>query len=645
MIKLTLHQQSEAKTFLFSKETISIGEGENVDIPLKGLGLHKNHIKITLVNNQYYIFNQANDPFITLNGAPFGKKKLKVHDTLQLKYSAITVDDVSFDSIPLEDSPQTEGVNLEEQICDYPNAEKLAKEDDLEGWFPSDLSELQIEGITKAEDQKQEEPNQEPISQQKKSFFSLNSLKWFMVCICTLFIVASAIGFEIYFRAASKSDFEENKAAESLADLAMALTYAKVFHVIPQNNNYSEPEFLKSNLVNLLPVNSSASGTIDTQGHFSNCSYLFRFYSEQGLSRFLIIAQPAPSLSQWLFPKDSILIDSSLMDLRKISDLKEINSLLAASKPFDGANGKELTEIIKNLKVLSLTHLAKVLKKKEFTPPKILKYLRPGSENFIYNAPRYYLFTEPLIKKILLFDLENQGQEGKEILQNEVERFAIFENLILYTSEGLQATDSVNKALHDINKASNFLTGYILLSPEAEILSSRLNIDVKESIRRTPNIDIDSNEIAQVDSATIPLSRSQMIEAKLRKFKQTAIEILHPIIKELSESLKESLANSEPEIKNEFFLLLNTYQKAKQELEKKLENLIRQFEKQYQDITPIFRYLKEQKLDNYISFSTKNRLSLDFITQFPYLPYEKKGQKTTPPFLLVEFKDPLNPGN
>lgn len=641
MIKLTLNRNSAEQTFLFTKECITIGEseGEFVDISLPGLGLHQSHIKIYLSGSRFYISNQANDPFITLNGLPFGKKKLKALDAIKIKDCLIIIDEIHLEpSRAVEEAPpQTaEQINLEEQICDFPSAEKLAKEDDLEGWFPSDLSELNIEDIAKINDQKQqkaigEEHYQEESNSERKSkqpIFSLNRLKWLAVFASVLFIIASAVGIETYLRAASKSGIEENKAAESLADLAMALTYAKVFHVIPPNHNYSEPEFLKNNLTALLPPHAQLSGTIDTQGLFNNCSYLFRFYSEQGLSRFLIIAQPAPSISQWLFPKDAILIDSALMDVRKISDLKVINSLLAASKPFEGTNGRELSEVIKSLKVLSLPHLAKNSRKTDFAPPKILKYLRPGAENLIYNAPRYFLFTEPLLKKLLTYDLSQHSKDSAYALASEIERFAIFDNLVIYTPEGLQAANHANKVLYNLDNSSNFLSAYLLLSPTEEILSSRLVIDSKESFELQPKQEFDDLEIAEADSIPKSLPFTHPLNKKFEKFQLAASEALLPFFKQMAEILEENIQNNDYEIKNDFYLLLENYRTAKLEQKKKLSRFIDKIEKKYPELSSleIFQYLKRYKLDSLSDYRDNLKQPFGFLLSTPLL---QKPEMTT----------------
>ncbi|KAF3361581.1 hypothetical protein PHSC3_001957 [Chlamydiales bacterium STE3] len=640
MIRLILHHNNSVRAYLFTKSSIIIGEGEPnvVDISLNGLGFHQNHLRIYLKESYFYISNQANDPFITLNGAPFRKKKLKAKDTIQIKKTTILVEELVVSNAFIEELIGEKSAplcdqnfeSIQEEICDFPDAEILSKEEDLEGWFPSDLTDLQNENLKNLEEKKgvrnshasdlNEEQEEVPKSEAKSSFFSLRKLKWFAISAVLMAVIASAVGIETYLRAASKSGIEEAKAAESLSDLSMALAYAKIFHITPPKQNFSDPEFLKSTLNTLLPSNSSSSGTIDTQGQFSNCSYLFRFYSEQDLSRFLIIAQPAPSLSQWLFPKDAILIDSSLMDLRKISDLKIINGLLASAKPFEGHNARELLETIKRLKVFPLNQLAKISKKREFAPPRIIKYLRPGAENLIYNAPRYFLFGAPLIKKLTQQDLSPLSQQSSLALTSELERYATFENLVFYTIEGLQVANKIHKTLVSIAPTNHFLTGCLLLSPTEEILTSRLVIEVEHNLLNPPakgNLEV--KEIAQLDRALVPQPFSYLISKKLESFRTASLETLMPLIRQMAEILEEGLQKGDPEIKTELYFLLDRYQTTKQEQKQKLQFLIQQMEVEHPQINnlELYQLLKNNQLENWFDFRVKSQQQLNLLIPSP----------------------------
>lgn len=588
MIKLTLNPDTFPKTFLFDKDTIIIGEGpqEIVNLCLKNLGLHQTHLKITLRDLHFFISNQANDPFVTLNGLPFGKKKLKVNDIIQIKDQIIRVDEIFAPekaSLPLAELPVATDLSSKKEILtdNFPDIETLSKEDDQEGWFPSDLNNLNFEELTRPAFQAktqheikltlddvyfEEDSTEKKNLQSNRSFWPLKGIKWVVTSFLLFLAIFSTISLEIYFRAKSQSGGEEVKAAESLADFAMALTYAQTYNIVPQKQNFSDPEFLKTNLIALLSSTSISCGNIDAQGQFSNCPYLLRFYSNQDLSHFLLIAQPAPSLSQWLFPKDAIVVDSTLMNLRKVSDMKTLNRLLANSNPFDGNNGTQLIEAIKQLKIISLPNLAQATQKKEFAPPSILAYIRPGAENLIYNAPRYYLFGETIVKKAL--SSFSQGQEVPYLV--EIDRLLNLDHLVFYTTHGMQAAFEARQALSKLSPKNSFFTAYLQLSSHGEILGSRLVMDEeKKEVEEKPLI-----EIKEVEPIADAYNHEyQRAFEKLAKHKDCCKQGLVPIIQRMALILEEDLDKGGYELSSEFSKLLEKYYRLRAEQEKNLYEL------------------------------------------------------------------------
>lgn len=591
MIKLTLNPGSQ--TFFFEKEIIIIGEGSSdiVDLSLPGLGLHQTHLKILIREGNFYLINQANDPFVTLNGVPFGKKKLQINDILQIRDKTIRIE--AFEIPTPEAKKIEEDLGLKSEIkkenvihSDFPDIESLANEDDLEGWFPPDLMDITLENIIgkQTSDTNQKiELNAESLSKGKETKF-WNRKKWswtlgFLIVICSIFGIITS---EIYFRAKNKSGGEEIKAAESLADFAMAFTYAHVYNIVPQKLNFSDPEFLKNNLLALLSSTSIPCGNIDAQGQFSNCPYLLRFYSNQDLSRFLLIAQPAPSVSQWLFPKDALIIDSSLMTLKKISDLKNINRLLANPNPFEGTNEKDLIETLSLSPVLPLPYLSHATKKREFAPPSILGYIRPGAENLIYNAPRYYQFGETLIKKAL--SSSSSGQDGA-IFLGEVERLLNYENLVFYTSQGMQAALEARRTLSKLVPQNSFFTAYLQLSTQGEILGSRLVLDQEGD-----------EEILPVEKSfglekTIEEKTFETLHPALQRvaeFKVKSKDALKPLIETMLATLEEDIEKSEIKIEDVFSAILEMRKGQLQKYQDLLSNL----EKEYEDLPEELKVLQ-----------------------------------------------------
>lgn len=87
MIKLTLNPGKGELIYSFEKHQILIGRVgvSEIDIALKGDTIQPVHFKIQEEQDgRYSVHNFANDPFATLNGLPFGKRRLKNNDVLKV---------------------------------------------------------------------------------------------------------------------------------------------------------------------------------------------------------------------------------------------------------------------------------------------------------------------------------------------------------------------------------------------------------------------------------------------------------------------------------------------------------------------------------------------------------------------------------
>jgi hypothetical protein len=95
MITVTLLIEGSQQQTIFYKRSLIIGSGtpDLIDICLAILPLQTEHVKVIEDNNgSFTIINQANDPFVSLNGLPFHKKKLQEGDILQIHSVEIKID-------------------------------------------------------------------------------------------------------------------------------------------------------------------------------------------------------------------------------------------------------------------------------------------------------------------------------------------------------------------------------------------------------------------------------------------------------------------------------------------------------------------------------------------------------------------------
>lgn len=514
MIKLTINPDTQPQTLAFQKSMVSIGSGatQAIDLSLPGDGLQDVHVQITEHDGRFVATNVTNNPFVTLNHLPFWKQTLANGDRLQIDKTIIEF--IGSSSTPTQTfqkvTPQIlQKTNPGQQEIDdlLRQVEELEEAAELKN--PNIFNELNTPEIeVKKEDANHliETPSQqlfEPLSIEQKltpviqksagkksddrSSYSAKSeiepankqeqesggSRWrFLLGLCiSIFLIVFLSTAATYIKVRNQSHKEKIIAAEGIADVAMALTYAQVHHIQPQKQNWFDPVFLKNNLASVLSPGYPSFANIDNEGKFLNCPYILRIYTSSDLSQFLVIAQPEPGLSQWLVPKATIALDSKTMELHNIDDLKVLNRLLANTNMLDGPNAIEVSRLVHQGGIIPTASLGA---KKGFAPPKTLALVRPGAENMIYNAPRYYHFGEPLLKKAATL-LQNVGNSHEIIrLQQQVAELAKFPSLVLYSSQGMEKAIQAHKALATLAPNGSFIAALLNFNKEGMVASSRL---------------------------------------------------------------------------------------------------------------------------------------------------------------------------
>lgn len=459
MIQLIINPETHPRAIFFSQACVTIGsDSQASDLNIPEEELKPTHIKIYEEKGQFFIMNMANDPFASLNRRPFGKKKLASKDILQIGKTKIQIDLTPTIS---EDSDDQEAFALPvlettEETSPH-NAVRNPDQEDDEDSYDNEL-----------------ENNDDASDAKNPSRFGLSrKLVYFLICFMVLLLVGSGIA---YRTMKNQGDRDRLIAAEGIADVAMAIAYAQVNHIKPQKQNWIDPEFLKNNLTSILSSEYPSLSYIDNQGQFCNCPYLLRIYTNSDLSQFLVMAQPNPSLLQWLVSSATIVVDSQHMELRSLYDLKSLNRLLVNANTIDRANASEIFHTVEEGELISLSSLGTA---KGFTPPKALALVRPGSENRIYNAPRYYHFGEPLLTKAVeLFKVMNNNNHHELVrLQQQISELSRFANLVLYSSQGIQKAIQAQKALNALSPKHAFLLAYLNFKSNGIIVNSHLLFD------------------------------------------------------------------------------------------------------------------------------------------------------------------------
>lgn len=547
MIRLTINTPSGPEIHLFNKSSILIGsDSSKVDLVLSANDIQPIHLKITKNEDFILIFNLANDPFISLNGHPFGKKLLNHGDLLLVHETEIL-----FEYLP--ESTETKKKESDRPFLDLnlPLEEEGLHVLSDEEWHPSYIDEylttdikpkIPLEQAKPAiksvltslkddylRDLEDEQPPVKPNAPKQKRFYQ--AWRWIFLFIVAIFAMAGIFVTVVYFSVSDRTEAQETKASQGVADIAIALLHAQMNNFKPHNQNWSDIDFLKNNLQSILPNSSSYAYEIDSQGQFKRFPYSLRIYTNSDLTRFLLIAQPAPSILQWLIPKSVIIVDSLTMELRIVKDVRSLNRLLANPDPLEGMNGKEISALIKEGSLLRLSTLASESGQSDFSPPHYLAKLRPGSENLIYNAPRYYRLGQAVTTKALHLASTKATSQEVLSLKEDVERFSHLNHLILYTEQGKKSALQLHQSLTTFAPSDKLLYGYLVFNSQGKLYQAHL-LKEEDFLNGASNNPLAEEEIALNSPTDDDLSEQEKTTLKSSET-NTRVDSNHPLYLQL----------------------------------------------------------------------------------------------------------------
>lgn len=684
MIRLTLNEQNDSAAHLFNQDTILIGaEPSQVNLVLSGPEIQPIHLKISKQNDFHIIINYANDPFISINGHPFGKKLLNtgdvivIHQTTLLFETLVAINETETccakDSLEvlLESKIKQQEWITAQDSCPLSQENRqafsqftLPFEHEVEMLKEHEWKENSLDHYLKSIETTFHEAHQKPLlpvesklaektlpetnflSIERKKTVSLKddylrdleddhqdvhkgpfeqlpidsnhlyqAWKWVLLFIFSLITIATIAGTIIYFSVSDKSEAQETKVAQGIADIAMALTHAQLSNLIPPNQNWADVDFLKSNLQAILTDTPSYAAQIDAQGQFNCCPYSLRIYTSNNLSHFLLIAQPDPGVLYWLIPQSIIVLDSQLMELRTLKDVRSLNRLLANRDPLDGINGKEITNLIKQGNLVRLSTLANETGQISFAPPKNLAWVRPGAENLIYNAPRYYRLGQTLMQKALSLSTSKGSSQEVAALKQAVENFAWLNHLILYSDQGKKSALLTRQGFSMFAPSNKLLFGYLSFNAQGKIYQVNLLKDDDE-LKDTALVNMPKdNEIIAFQSPQemenkeeasrlkneerLTVDRNHPIYIQLQVLVTARENELKPLISSLFALFNQELQTPRFQFQAEFQNLSQLYliadTKHKQALKEALDTLYHQYEEM--PVNQFLAFAKELRLD------------------------------------------------
>lgn len=670
MIRVTVKTLLKSETYTFLKSTILIGgmESSDIDLPLPVANLQPVHVKIIEQQGMIQAINVANDPFISINGYPFGKQFLRSGDRLFIHEIEITIEHLASEqpkplisSLPCESSAspskekESRPISSESPLFDF----SIPFESEVDLLPDQELSAFDVDQyLQDLEKQKNLQTNPQDKTIQKKSSSlkddylkdldddsqhpvnfdsssqNVNHLyqawRWILFFIFSLITTSAIIGTVLYLSLSDKTEAQETKVAQGMADIGMALIHAQTNHVKPHNQNWSDIEFLKNNLQSILPQVSSYAAEIDSKGQFTFGPYSLRIYTSNDLLRFLIIAQPAPSFLHWLIPKSAIIIDSQAMEIRTLKNLRQLNRLLANSDPLEGLNGKEISALLEEGDLVELATLANESGHADFAPPQDVKDCQPGAENLIYNAPRYYRLGQLLVQKATLLATAKGSSQEVTALRQMIEQFSCLNHWVVYAEQGKKSAAIVRQGLNTFATTDKMLFGYLTLNAQGKIHQAHL-LPLEEPLEALPAIavkeedntlalatkegqpsDVKLNKTSDHQAKTVDINHPLYIQ--LQTLSRTREQELQPLGSALDQLLQSHAKQPQPNFQVQFEKLSQQYLEIDAKRKEIMKISLRDLYHQYGDlpINQFVLFIKEAGLEDFIA----NEPSLSFDDHF-----------------------------
>jgi len=427
MIRLEIVDGENHANRLFDLDEISIGPGRDkaCDIGLENDRLQSPHVKFLADDGGYLAINVANDPYVTLNQLPFGKRTLKAGDRIAIHDTEIRIMEI--------------GASLEKEDEVEEKAEPTVSEP---------IKDEPEEPVEEPEQEKREAAPLHPTDNQR-------SLRMAPLLILPL---AAVLALFFYLGAEEINEEEEKAAARSVADAAAAYIYADL-NGLPQQTTADSIEDM---IGELLPKGTRSTCFTNSKGELYSCPYTLRTYRDPESGYLLVIAQPRWDWTQWFSPKEAIVLDSSYA-LRKVQDIRPVNQLLHKAGRFDLSLREALQPLVYRGELIPLEEIDE--KGERFTPPAALGKQAIGAEHSIFNAPRYKHLSEKLLKLAT-----SQASHG---LEDALQAYRKYPQFLIYHENGKKEAEKIHSSLKSLGVEEPILIAYSSGPSEYTLLSTQ----------------------------------------------------------------------------------------------------------------------------------------------------------------------------
>lgn len=386
-----------------------------------------------------------------------------------------------------------------------------------------------------------------------------------------ILLLSLSSGLSTYFVIKRGNVAQEVTAARGLADVAMALTHARLGGRVPFNGNWTDSEFINFGMEATLSPEYRKLSPINENVEYKETPYFITVYATSNLDRFLALAVPQKTWQQWLAPKPILVIGSDQMEIRQMTRPRQWWTTLRDENSLDFVNAIDVNGLLSQEILVRLPSLNGDDRSQGFEAPSELALSFAAAENYVYNAPRYYKFTQSVAKKLTSFyDDGAVSLEEIEALKLNCSRLAQLPHMTLYSLEGSQGARKLSEGLTTLEIGQGFYMGHLQLGEEdrlvdsAQLLPGALNRVIANEPAKEAEQKEEFETPAFTSSYTSRLEEHTLFQ-KVRDAVQKRRSKLKKLSQDIVDLLEEHNLRNLPDFEDRHHELTQRYQRAIEE--------------------------------------------------------------------------------
>jgi len=454
------------------------------------------------------------------------------------------------------------------------------------------------------------------------------------VMVLLIFLGCGGVG-SIYYIQKQNTEIQL-RAALATADCAMAFIYAKANHLDIYHENILDGDFLNDSLTNLLPGPYREQSPIGRDGKIEQIGYEFKIFTTDNFSRFILVAKPINSFSQWLVPNIMILVDSNELELKRSKRISEWTEFLESRSDLAMLNQTRLEKMLSLEEIIPLQVLSQSNTNLGFSVPRDLIYRNPQGKNLVYNAPRYRQVTSKIVAE-LISSTDEELDSGKAIkLTDSLRYLSELRHFVFYTDVN---TELARKGLIGLQKQLRkpILLGQVELNDNGlinkiEVMESDQYSDFTYQTQWGKKTGQVTEEVAPGEEVTARIDVTHPLHITIIELASQRQAALKAVKDKILALLEDHTKKESPDFYNQYKTLLDEFELVSQKQRKKIEKVL---DNLYND------YVVSEPKEQYELFvSTVKMAELeDFLPTYLRAAGEKPIEKADAPKTEATTKD------